>query len=112
VSLNLWLICPTSLPYSKETLKHSKNILVQVCAPLAYLTFKGGDINSTEPWNGTSLLMQAAFLGDVELVKFLLRNHANIDQVDLYKQTPLMFAALKVKSSMFAFFTVKREMCR
>lgn len=71
----------------------------------------GGDINSTERWNGTSLLMQASFLGDLEMTKFLLRHKADINQVDNYKQTPLMFAALKVSKSA-ALLTDMRDMQR
>lgn len=53
-------------------------------------------MNDIEKWNGTSLLMQASFIGDLEMAKFLLSHNAAIDQADYYKQTPLMFAALKV----------------
>ena len=63
---------------------------------------EGGDINEPEKWNGTTLLMQSTYIGDIEITKFLLKNHANVNQLDCHKQTALMFATLNVSPNIIS----------
>ena len=61
---------------------------------------RNGDVNETETENATSLLIQAAYTGQHEMVKFLFRQGANINHVDKFNQTALHYAVFVGKPRM------------
>ena len=53
----------------------------------------GVDINGTNTADGGTALEQAAASGNKAAVELLLKNHANVNQADLQKRTPIFMAA-------------------
>lgn len=60
----------------------------------------GGDPNAVEQHNQTSLLIQAAYTGQHEMVKVLVKRGAWVDHTDKFKQTALHYAVFVGKPRM------------
>lgn len=65
-----------------------------------WLEENSGDANETEGENETSLLIQAAYTGQHEMVKLLLRHGADVNYVDKFHQTALHYAVFVGKPRM------------
>ncbi|MCC8371234.1 MAG: ankyrin repeat domain-containing protein [Rickettsia endosymbiont of Pseudomimeciton antennatum] len=55
-------------------------------------TFKKQGIDINRPVNGITALHKACYAGNINVVKILLENGADINAEDIYKNTPLHFA--------------------
>ena len=78
--------------YKKDKYGRPPILLARASEVIDFFLSRGVDIDTINSYNGQTLLHLASQKGDLSLVKFLLKNQADINKKDIMKRTPVDYS--------------------